>query len=661
MTKLNNNGWLFPAVIVMTILTVSCSVGPLPVPAVPAAGNTDTTDKIAPAFQKICPTNGSVFDSGSILISGEVKDNISPSNVYYSINSGEFTGTGITPSTNGLYLFSAALTGLSNGIYSMDVYAVDTAGNFSQTNHADFEVLILGGRVEDPVISPIDGAYLDKVDVEIVCGTSNSTIRYTLDESEPIESSILYSAPFELTTGKVVTAKAFVYAMTNSGAVSRTYTIIHKVSNTVFGTPEGTYSNDFVLGMTTPTSGASVIFSTNGGTDWVTNSSLTIERSVTVLSRSVQAGWADSDTTSAVYTMKAAVPSVPQASGTYNAGFTSFFGGGDTLGTTVMYSIDGGTAWTTNTSVIVDASLTVMVKAVKYGYSDSETVVRAYVLQPLAPVFDLADGSYPLPTNLTVSCVTPGVSVYYTLDGTTPTAGSILYIWPVALLSSKTVKAIAVIPGWSDSPMTEGSFSLPGTSIFNETNNHGAVPATNSLTGNGYDFGGLTNYMTVPSSTNNLLNIEGTVEALVYMHSFVPFAGIVHKGIRTDFADECYSLQLWTTSSVYLYLTGTNGSAVEIHSPTALTNNGWYHIVGTWNGNSMYLYINGVQVAWRAHTLGQIKTNDAPIVVGAQITNTYNTTYFNFGFDGVIDTVNLFDTMLSGTDVSERYNAILGL
>ncbi|NPV00215.1 MAG: hypothetical protein HPY53_02425 [Brevinematales bacterium] len=653
-----DKGLFFITGVMFFLSITACSVGPVAAPSKPGGTTPQVTlDTISPVITNVSPVSGSTNDSSSVLFTGQVRDNIEVSNAYYSLDGSAEIELTLLESTNGLYTFSSALTGLSNGSHTLKVFAVDSSGNHSKTNSSIFEISVLGGKVESPVITPVSGAYLDTVQVEMDCGTSNSAIRYTLNGG----ASTLYTVPVDIYSDTVVTAVGFLYGMTNSDAVSNIYTITHKVSNVSFDAPAGTYSNDFVLTLTTPTIGASIIYSTNGGAEWITNASLAVSRTMTVFARAVKAGWVDSGTLNVTYNMKASKPSVSPVSGQYTASFTAYITPGDTAGAGIVYSTDGGTTWLTNTEVIIDGNVTLLSMCHKAGYFNSDTVTNTYSLKASAPVFGLPSGEYPLATNLVITCATPGVSVYYTLDGSAPSASSILYTGPISLLSSKTVQAIAIRASWISSVAASASYTFPGTSLFNETNNYGAVPATNSLTGNGYDFSGLTNYMTVPASSNNALGIQGTVEALIKMDAFVSFAGIVHKGILTDFSDECYSLQLWTTSVPYLYLNGMSGGATEVHGTYALLNDTWYHIVGTWDTTNMCLYVNGVLQASKAHGLGEIRTNDAPVVIGAQITNIYNTTYFNFGFDGIIDTVNLYNYMMPAGEVSDRYQAILGL
>ena len=54
-------------------------------------------------------------------------------------------------------------------------------------------------------------------------------------------------------------------------------------------------------------------------------------------------------------------------------------------------------------------------------------------------------------TSATISCATAGASIYYTVDGSTPTSASTAYSGAIALSDTTTVKAIAVKDGVSSS------------------------------------------------------------------------------------------------------------------------------------------------------------------------------------------------------------------
>jgi len=60
------------------------------------------------------------------------------------------------------------------------------------------------------------------------------------------------------------------------------------------------------------------------------------------------------------------------------------------------------------------------------------------------PTFSPDGGTYTSPQSVTISCATDGATIYYTIDGTTPTASSTPYTEPITVSESLTLMAIAV-------------------------------------------------------------------------------------------------------------------------------------------------------------------------------------------------------------------------
>ena len=60
------------------------------------------------------------------------------------------------------------------------------------------------------------------------------------------------------------------------------------------------------------------------------------------------------------------------------------------------------------------------------------------------PTFSPDGGTFTSPQSVTISCATDGATIYYTIDGTTPTASSTPYTEPIAVSESLTLMAIAV-------------------------------------------------------------------------------------------------------------------------------------------------------------------------------------------------------------------------
>lgn len=61
------------------------------------------------------------------------------------------------------------------------------------------------------------------------------------------------------------------------------------------------------------------------------------------------------------------------------------------------------------------------------------------------PTFSVAAGTYYAPISLELKCATAGASIHYTLDGSAPSASSTQYSGAIAISSTTTVKAIAVL------------------------------------------------------------------------------------------------------------------------------------------------------------------------------------------------------------------------
>ena len=64
-----------------------------------------------------------------------------------------------------------------------------------------------------------------------------------------------------------------------------------------------------------------------------------------------------------------------------------------------------------------------------------------------SPVFSPEEGNYAEAQNVTISCETEGASIYYTKDGTNPTASSTRYTGAINVAETTTIKAIAIANG----------------------------------------------------------------------------------------------------------------------------------------------------------------------------------------------------------------------
>jgi hypothetical protein len=140
-----------------------------------------------------------------------------------------------------------------------------------------------------------------------------------------------------------------------------------------------------------------------------------------------------------------------------------------TQGATIRYTTDlstptesNGTVYTTAISVSTPSTL----KAIAYasGFSDSAVATAGYTSggPAGAPTASPASGSmFTAPTAIQLTSSTPGASIRYTTDGSTPTqTAGILYGGPFTLSGPATVRAVAYATGWQDSPVTSATFTF---------------------------------------------------------------------------------------------------------------------------------------------------------------------------------------------------------
>jgi N-acetylneuraminic acid mutarotase len=163
---------------------------------------------------------------------------------------------------------------------------------------------------------------------------------------------------------------------------------------------------------------------------------------------------------------KAATPTYSPAAGSYTTAQQV------TLKTTtpyasIYYSTNGTSAsptWTGYTGPItVSASQTLSAIAIAPGFSASAPATAAYELPADAPVFSLPSGTYNEAT-VKLTCDTPGATIYYTTNGTTPTANSTAYSGQIVVSSSETIQAIAIATGSLNSAVVSAAYTIASKS-----------------------------------------------------------------------------------------------------------------------------------------------------------------------------------------------------
>jgi len=203
-----------------------------------------------------------------------------------------------------------------------------------------------------------------------------------------------------------------------------------------------------------------------------------------------------------VQVLAVAAPTFSPVAGTYTAAQTVTITDA-TTGATIYYTTDGSTPTSSSTrytgAITVPATApaveTIQAIAVVSGSAPSSVTTAVYTMTPpaVAPTFLPAAGTYTTVQSVTLSDATTGATIYYTSNGTTPTASSTKYTGAISVSVTETLQAIATASGYSASPVASAAFTmnLPPPfgnldSVVDSKTGSTKIPQTDSLTVSGW-------------------------------------------------------------------------------------------------------------------------------------------------------------------------------
>jgi len=164
-----------------------------------------------------------------------------------------------------------------------------------------------------------------------------------------------------------------------------------------------------------------------------------------------------------------ATPTFSLAAGTYTAS-QSLTITDTTANASIYYTLDGSTpssASTKYTSALTIAkTTTVKAIAIASGYTASNVASATFTITlPLAstPTFAPVAGRYGEAQTITLASASTGATIYYTTDGTTPSAASTKYTAPIAVTNNATIHAIAVMAGKTNSATATAVYTFSGS------------------------------------------------------------------------------------------------------------------------------------------------------------------------------------------------------
>ena len=140
-----------------------------------------------------------------------------------------------------------------------------------------------------------------------------------------------------------------------------------------------------------------------------------------------------------------------------------------------------------------------------------------------------------------------------------------------------------------------------------------------------------------------------TAEAWVAVNSPAEWGGIV--GCLQDNGSFEKGWLLGYNNDKFNFALSTNGDLTYLNASTSFQTGRWYHVVGTFDGSRMRIYINGTERGSSSQRRGTIDYSPATFVIGCYLDD--NEFY---PLEGFISGVRIYNRALTGQQVRNRYN-----
>jgi hypothetical protein len=238
--------------------------------------------------------------------------------------------------------------------------------------------------------------------------------------------------------------------------------------------------------LTSATEGAEIYYTLDGSAPSKTSTRYgnapVITADTTLKAIAVKDGMTDSDVLTAAYTIdtsKVATPIADPPAGAV-AQYTEITLTTTTEGATIYYTTNGtdptpsSSRYSSYNHPRITSATTLKAIAVKEGMTDSAVMTVAYTIDAnkvVKPTATPAAGLVFIDTSITLSTNTSGAAIYYTTDGTDPTATSNNYaISHPVITTDITLKAVAIKSGMTNSDILTLEYrATPAPSTWNWT------------------------------------------------------------------------------------------------------------------------------------------------------------------------------------------------
>jgi len=548
--------------------------------------------------------------------------------------------------------------------------------------------------VSTPEFDPPGGSYNTIQHVKITCSTSDASVYYTTDGADPDESSTLCAAGDSIEVGSTLTLKARAYkdGMDCSDIAEATYTIdFDNVATPTFDPPGASYSTVQHVKINCATQDASIYYTLDGtdpdesSTLFSEGDSIKVDSSVAIKAKAYKSGMDPSGIATATYTidlLDVATPYFEPAEGLYNSPQDVIIHCA-TMDARIFYTTDGSDPDTNSTEFIfqtvipVETTTTIRARAYKEGMDPSAIAQAIYTIDlpdVATPTVNPPTGAYGSSITVLMDCSTSGADIYYTLDGTVPDTGDLLYPGSAVTVNSTCeLQARAFKSGMDPSGTVTRNYAIipdmvayypfNGNAIDVSGNAHnGTVYGATSTTDRfgdsdaAFDFDGTDDYIE--------LSDEAAFDFTEYTISFwtrittlptVPgpttpgyYCAVSKAGVNLG----NYTIRLYKYGGAsYCNLSVAHGTNMGNWNTLCNENiylDTYYHIVVTLS-DEVRCYYNGVLYSTSSSMPDPIQT-DGNVFIGK-----FDSATDPFYFNGIIDDVRFYSRALTAQEIEDLY------
>jgi hypothetical protein len=425
--------------------------------AVASAGY--TIDLNAAPIPNFSPAGGTYLSSQA-PVTVTLSDAVAGANIYYTTDGTVPSVSTSTSSSTKLYTAPISVSA------TQTVNAIAVASNFDNSGMASATYTI-APVAPQPTFSIAGATYTTPQQVGLGDSISGATIYYTLDGTTPTTSSLVYKGvPLTVSNSVTINAMAVASGYVNSAVASATYAINLQPA------PSPTFSLTLASLSIYTVDGTTVYYTTDGSTP--TTSSPAYGGPIPVTEGEVvqviAAGTIYLNSPVSSYVVDFPVASTP----TFSLSLATLTIKDATTGATIHYTVDGSIPSTSSpvysTPFTVTEGEVVQAIAAGTGLVTSPSATDTIAFQPVPePTFSPTSGlNSTVPLTITINGVA-GETIYYTINGDTPTTSSNQYNGPFTLSSTATVKAIGVANavGFANSDVASATYTIvPGNTAL---------------------------------------------------------------------------------------------------------------------------------------------------------------------------------------------------